>query len=60
MKKIGHSKIVEDAGYIKINKTFLGRRPNTVLVSTPEGHAAYLAYLNQLESILNIVKNQSE
>lgn len=54
-----HTRILEEAGYIKIHKTFLGRRPKTVIVGTPKGHDAYLAYLNHLESILKIAKNHS-
>lgn len=55
-----HTRILEEAGYITIHKTFLGRGPKTVLVGTLEGREAYLAYLNRLESILKIAKNQSD
>jgi DNA-binding MarR family transcriptional regulator len=55
-----HIKVLEEAEYIVVNKTFLGRRPKTVLLGTSKGHTAYMAYLNKLESILRIVKDNTE
>lgn len=55
-----HIRVLEDAGYITLNKSFIGRRSKTVLLGTSKGHDAYLAYLNHLESILRMVKNHSE
>jgi len=54
-----HLRILEDAGYIFVNKSFIGRRPKTKLLPTPLGYEAYSTYLGQLESILEFNKNES-
>jgi DNA-binding MarR family transcriptional regulator len=54
-----HIRVLEEAGYIAVTKSFIGRKPRTIMAGTPEGHAAYMTYLNQLESILRMVNNQS-
>jgi len=47
-----HLTKLEDAGYVTIAKTFEGRRPATYLRLTPQGRAAYAAYLAQLRRLL--------
>ena len=48
-----HARKLEDAGYIEIDKSFVNRRPRTVLRLTKTGHEAYRAYLELLKKIIN-------
>lgn len=43
---------LEDAGYITIDKRFVGRRPQTRARLTGHGRTAWLAYLDQMRSLL--------
>ena len=47
-----HLRKLEDAGYVKVNKTFVGRKPRTFLSLTPQGRAAFLEHRKALEAIL--------
>jgi len=47
-----HSRKLETAGYIEIEKSFVNRRPHTVLRLTAKGHKAYREYLNVLKKII--------
>jgi len=48
-----HSKNLEKAGYIKIEKTFKGRRPHTTMRLSPAGHAAFRRYVETLRKIID-------
>ncbi len=52
----GHTRALEQAGYIRVEKSFVGRKPNTRFVITPEGR---LAFEKHLEALENIIKNSS-
>lgn len=43
-----HLRRLEDAGYIQLRRGFLGRKPRTRVVMTPEGRSAWLTYLDTL------------
>ena len=43
---------LEDAGYVSIEKGFLGRKPRTQVRITPEGRKAFAAYLEALASVI--------
>ncbi|MEN0653878.1 MULTISPECIES: winged helix-turn-helix domain-containing protein [Hyphobacterium] len=43
---------LEDAGYIVIDKRFVGRRPQTRACLSGAGRDAWLAYLDQMRSLL--------
>ena len=43
---------LEDAGYIAIDKRFVGRRPQTRASLNAGGRQAWLAYLDQMRSLL--------
>lgn len=43
---------LEDAGYIAIDKSFLDRKPLTRARITPEGRAAFAAYLEQIGRLI--------
>lgn len=45
---------LNEAGYLKIEKGFLGKRTRTVCRITPEGTAAFAEYVEALKSYLEI------
>ena len=47
-----HLRKLEEAGYIRVSKTFVGRRPRTYVTITPAGRAAFLAHIQALKAIL--------
>jgi DNA-binding transcriptional ArsR family regulator len=47
-----HLQKLEEAGYIVINKRFVGRRPQTSCQLTDKGRAAFGRYLDRLEAIV--------
>ena len=42
------------AGYIKVEKTFKGRRPCTLCRLTPQGRQAFVQYVEALKSYLEV------
>jgi len=49
-----HLKKLEQAGYIKVEKRFVGRKPQTLYQLTNKGKKAYQNYLNDLAKIFMI------
>ena len=49
-----HSRKLEDAGYIEIEKTFCGRRPHTTMRLTRKGRRAFERYLAALQQIIDL------
>ncbi len=47
-----HAAALERAGYVKITKRFVGRKPLTTLVITAKGRKALANYVNLLQGIL--------
>jgi len=47
-----HLTKLEEAGYIAIRKSFLGKKPSTTCSLTETGRNAFLIYLKSLESYL--------
>jgi DNA-binding MarR family transcriptional regulator len=43
---------LEDAGYVTIEKGFLGRKPRTQVRITPQGRDAFAAYLEALGKLI--------
>jgi DNA-binding MarR family transcriptional regulator len=43
---------LEEAGYVKVKKTFVSRRPRTLLRATSRGRAAFNAHREALKDIL--------
>ena len=43
---------LEEAGYVKADKSFVGRRPRTTYVITKKGRVALARYLDTLEQLL--------
>jgi DNA-binding MarR family transcriptional regulator len=48
-----HLSKLEDAGYVKIEKTFKGKLPLTVCKLTPTGKKAVTRYRQQLQDFMN-------
>lgn len=48
---------LEDAGYISIRKAFVGKKPYTGLSLAPEGALALERYLDNLQSMLSLLRN---
>jgi DNA-binding MarR family transcriptional regulator len=47
-----HLRKLEEAGYIAIDKSFLGRRPLTRARLTPNGRSAFRAYLDAIPKLV--------
>jgi DNA-binding MarR family transcriptional regulator len=46
-----HMRKLEEAGYVAVEKSFVGRRPRTTLSLTPTGRKAWIAYLDELRRL---------
>jgi DNA-binding MarR family transcriptional regulator len=51
-----HMNVLENAGYIKVEKSFVNRRPKTTYKITEPGRKAFGEHLKQLEAIIKKVK----
>ena len=47
-----HLKGLEKEGYLAVEKSFIGRKPNTQYVATTAGKAAFSAHLQALERLI--------
>jgi len=47
-----HARKLEDAGYVKCTKSFVGRQPRTEFKLTLAGRRALEGYLRQMESVI--------
>jgi DNA-binding PadR family transcriptional regulator len=52
-----HLTKLEAAGYIAIEKSFVGKKPQTTCAITKAGRTAFTNYLAQLEQIVKMQKN---
>ncbi len=48
-----HLSKLEDAGYVRIEKSFAGKKPVTRAHLTEPGRAAWIAYLDRLKALLS-------
>ena len=48
-----HLRKLEDAGYVVIDKSFVGRKPLTRVRITADGRQAFLAYLEAIGRLVN-------
>ena len=51
-----HIRALEESGYIKINKGFMGRKTNTVYSATKAGEKAFRTHLDALEQMIKSAK----
>ena len=52
-----HLRKLEDAGYVEVEKSFVGRKPLTRLKLTPGGRDAFLAYLDAIGRLVGEVRS---
>ena len=52
-----HTRSLEEAGYIRCEKKFIGRKPNTTYIVTQSGREAFTAHINALEKFLKECKS---
>jgi len=52
-----HIAVLENAGYIKVQKYFAGRKPRTLCKPTAEGRRAFKVYLKQLEAVIQLASS---
>ncbi len=52
-----HLKGLEKEEYILVNKSFLGRKPNTNYEATEKGKKAFAAHLDALEQLIKSTKS---
>jgi len=50
-----HLGLLEDAKYIRIRKTFAGKKPKTSCLITERGRRAFLEHMNTLEKIIRSI-----
>ena len=48
-----HTKTLEKAEYITLEKTFVGKKPNTKYRATKKGKSAFKKHIEALEKLLN-------
>ncbi len=48
-----HMSKLEEAGYIEVEKTFKGKRPNTLLRLTVKGREAFQGYRQKMKQVLD-------
>jgi DNA-binding MarR family transcriptional regulator len=51
-----HIKALEDSGYIKVHKGFIGRKTNTTYSATKAGEKAFKAHLDALEQMIKSIE----
>jgi predicted transcriptional regulator len=48
-----HTKALEKVGFIKVEKQFIGRKPNTRYIATTLGQKEFKKHIEALEKIIN-------
>jgi DNA-binding MarR family transcriptional regulator len=48
-----HMSKLEEAGYLEVEKSFKGKRPNTMLRLTHQGRAAFQSYRRKMKQVLD-------
>ncbi len=43
---------LEEAGYVAIDKSFVGKKPQTMVTLTDPGRAAYIRYLDAMKKLI--------
>ena len=55
-----HARKLEDAGYVRCTKSFVGRQPRTEFKLTPAGRRALESYLEQMESVIRSTRTTAQ
>ena len=53
-----HARKLEDAGYVRCTKSFVGRQPRTEFKLTPAGRRELENYLEQMESVIRSTREK--
>jgi len=53
-----HLQKLEEIGYIKCEKAFVGRKPKSTYLLTPTGRRALFKYVDTLEAIVELVRGK--
>ena len=53
-----HLQVLEEAGYVRIEKSFEGKRPRTWVAATAKGRAAFAAELDALRALIDRVERE--
>ncbi|MAC69498.1 MAG: transcriptional regulator [Gammaproteobacteria bacterium] len=48
-----HLRKLEDAGYVRQEKSFVGKRPQTRIFLTDQGREAWLAWIQRMQGLIN-------
>jgi len=48
-----HMSKLEEAGYVEVEKKFIGKKPHSIAKLTEEGRTAFQAYKKSLQKVLN-------
>ena len=48
-----HLNKLEEAGYVEVQKTFNGKKPQSILRMTEQGRAAFKAYKKSMQQVLD-------
>jgi len=48
-----HLRKLEEAGYVAIDKAFVGKKPQTTVTLTKAGRTAFIAYLDAMARLVN-------
>jgi DNA-binding MarR family transcriptional regulator len=52
-----HLRKLEDAGYVRADKSFVNRKPQTRLSLTPEGRKAWRVWLDRIDALRSAAGN---
>lgn len=52
-----HLKVLEEARYIEVDKSFVGRKPKTTIRPTAKGKKVFKAYLDELERVIRLARS---
>ncbi len=55
-----HLRVLEEAGYVRIDKTFEGRRPRTWVSMTKLGRSAFASELDSLRALITRVSGERQ
>jgi DNA-binding MarR family transcriptional regulator len=55
-----HLGVLEEAGYVEIEKVFEGKKPRTWVAATKAGKAAFAAEVAALQRLLDAIPNRKE
>lgn len=51
-----HARKLEEAGYVRVRKTFVDRMPHTEFELTDAGRTALMTYLDQMEAVIQAAR----